>query len=122
MIGLPPEVNGGNSGYYGPQPEPPVPPTSAGLIYECDVDAAIVESIFVANHKDFVNSIDIAILPSGEDTVELRHHIVWDQFVNDNDYEVFRPTVPLKNGDRILAFSSVDEPMSVSVFGKVVVE
>jgi hypothetical protein len=84
------------------------------------VDAAIVESIFVANHKDFVNSIDIAILPSGEDTVELRHHIVWDQFVNDNDYEVFRPTVPLRNGDRIFAFSSVDEPMSVSVFGKIV--
>lgn len=87
------------------------------LVYTCGVNPVLVDRIFIANHNDFINGIDIAVVPSTDSTISKKHHAVYDLFIDSNDYSEKSLKISLSQGDKIYAYSTVNEPMSINVFG-----
>jgi hypothetical protein len=77
----------------------------------------ILGSIFSTNHNNFSVSYDIAIVPYEDEVVSKKHHLVWDSLLEENGFEVIRDKVTLSPGDKIFAYSSTDENLSLNIFG-----
>ena len=84
----------------------------------------IVKNIFATNHNDFPVFHDIAILPEADDQegISEKHYYVWDNLVDDNEYEVIESGVTLSAGDEIYVYSSTDEDISYNIFGVEITE
>jgi len=79
----------------------------------------ILKNIFVTNHNNFPIFHDIAILPEEQDkeVISEKHYYVWDNLIDENDYDKIESSVTLSTGDEIYVYSSTDEDISFNIFG-----
>ena len=84
----------------------------------------VIKNIFATNHNDFPVFHDIAILPEAEnqDGISEKHYYVWDNLIDENDYEKIESSITLSAGDEIYVYSSTDEDISFNIFGVEITE
>jgi hypothetical protein len=88
------------------------------LIYTVPASTnVILGSIFSTNHNDFPVFYDIAVVPYEDSLVSEKHYYVWDNLLEDNNFEVLKDKLTLSVGDKIYAYSSTDENISFNIFG-----
>ena len=78
---------------------------------------AILGSIFSTNHNDFPVFYDIAVVPYEDSLVSEKHYYIWDNLLEDNNFEVLKDKLTLSAGDKIYVYSSTDENISFNIFG-----
>jgi len=79
----------------------------------------IVKNIFATNHNSFPVFHDIAVLPMLDEMAGIseKHYYVWDDFIDDNGYNIVDGGITLSAGDEIYVYSSTDENISYNIFG-----
>lgn len=79
----------------------------------------ILKNIFVTNHNNFPVFYDIAVIPQNDANlgIQEKHHYIWDNLIDDNDYEKIESSITLSAGDEIYVYSSTDERLSFNIFG-----
>jgi uncharacterized delta-60 repeat protein len=85
---------------------------------------AIIKNIFVTNHNDFPVFHDIAILPESDEGegISEKHYYVWDNLIDENEYEIIDGSITLSAGDEVYVYSSTDEDISYNIFGVEITE
>jgi uncharacterized delta-60 repeat protein len=77
----------------------------------------ILGSIFSTNHNNFPVFYDIAVVPYEDSIISEKHYYIWDNLLQDNNFEVLKDKLTLSVGDKIYVYSSTDENMSFNIFG-----
>jgi uncharacterized delta-60 repeat protein len=77
----------------------------------------ILSSIFSTNHNDFPVFYDIAVVPYEDSIISEKHYYIWDNLLEDNNFEVLRDKLTLSAGDKVYVYSSTDENISFNIFG-----
>jgi hypothetical protein len=57
------------------------------------------------------------VVPYEDSLVSEKHYYVWDNLLEDNNFEVLKDKLTLSVGDKIYAYSSTDENISFNIFG-----
>lgn len=89
-------------------------------IYTVPADSSVVlKNIFATNHNSFPVFYDVVILPAEEnaDQISQKHFYVWDNLLDDLDYDLINSSITLKEGDEVYVYSSSDENISFNIFG-----
>jgi hypothetical protein len=88
------------------------------LIYTVPSSTSVIlGSIFSTNHNDFPVFYDIAVVPYEDGLVSEKHYYIWDNLLEDNNFEVLRDKLTLSAGDKVYVYSSTDENISFNIFG-----
>ena len=88
------------------------------LIYTVPSNTSVIlGSIFTTNHNEFPAFYDIAVVPYADTNISEKHYYIWDNLLEDNNFEVLKDKLTLSAGDKIYVYSSTYENISFNIFG-----